>query len=352
MTWRADRRADLLVGVGDEGERAEAAATCPHPRAIARSARERVEAGQQAGLHVVHAGAVGTAVGDAKRTGRGRAGSKTVSMCPISSAAAAARAAVELPTTVSPRRPAGSGRRSTRAPRSARAAAVQAADLVDAGLGVRCRSRCSRAVRQVGEEAGQACASTASAKASSSESVTGRRRWAGSSAGSLRQVRRPILRRPCAWSRSGCSTARTSTASEPTVKIEVAVGRRRTWYGQRLPGPHAVVELGRPVRARDVPKPVRDLAAWVRRLHRLTDADAWLADEGRAAVGGAAAASPFTAPASRAHWIVAFPWREHERALEIAEAAVRCCDRGPGTDHAGPSQPTVDARRRPHPSGR
>jgi hypothetical protein len=30
----------------------------------------------------------------------------------------------------------------------------------------------------------------------------------------------------------------------PAVKIEVAIGRRRTWYGQRAPGRHAVVRLG------------------------------------------------------------------------------------------------------------
>jgi hypothetical protein len=30
---------------------------------------------------------------------------------------------------------------------------------------------------------------------------------------------------------------------EPVVKIEVALGRRRTWYGQRSPGRHALVRL-------------------------------------------------------------------------------------------------------------
>ena len=33
---------------------------------------------------------------------------------------------------------------------------------------------------------------------------------------------------------------------EPTVKVEVGVGRRRTWFGQRLPGTHARVRLGAP----------------------------------------------------------------------------------------------------------
>jgi cyanophycin synthetase len=114
---------------------------------------------------------------------------------------------------------------------------------------------------------------------------------------------------------------------EPTVKIEVGIGRRRTWYGLRQPGAHAVVRLGRAVPTRDVPGPVRDLAAWVRRLHRLTDADRWLAGEPGAS--GRRRAMPITVHRSSepGAWIVAFPWREHERALEIAEAAWRCCER-------------------------
>jgi cyanophycin synthetase len=114
---------------------------------------------------------------------------------------------------------------------------------------------------------------------------------------------------------------------EPTVKIEVAIGRRRTWYGQRQPGAHAVVELGRPVRARDVPTPVGDLAAWVRRLHRLTHADHWLADEGGVFSGRRTLPISVHRTSEPGGWIVAFPWREHERALEIAEAAWRCCER-------------------------
>ena len=87
---------------------------------------------------------------------------------------------------------------------------------------------------------------------------------------------------------------------EPTVKIEVAIGRRRTWYGQRQPGAHAIVELGRRVPRRQMPCPVGDLAAWVRRLHRLAHADAWLADERGAFAGGGPCRSPSTVRASRA----------------------------------------------------
>jgi cyanophycin synthetase len=114
---------------------------------------------------------------------------------------------------------------------------------------------------------------------------------------------------------------------EPTVKIEVAIGRRRTWYGQRQPGAHAVVQLGRPVRPRDVPGPVADLASWVRRLHQLTRADRWLADERGAFARRRTLPVAVHRTSEPGGWVVAFPWREHERALEIAEAAWRCSER-------------------------
>src|SRR5262249_21759263 len=52
----------------------------------------------------------------------------------------------------------------------------------------------------------------------------------------------------------------------PVVKIEVAIGRRRTWYGQRSPGRHALVRLGADVPAKDWPIQVESLVAWIRRL--------------------------------------------------------------------------------------
>src|SRR5918999_2954027 len=67
---------------------------------------------------------------------------------------------------------------------------------------------------------------------------------------------------------------------EPTVKIEVVLGRRRTWYGQRSPGRNAVVRLGARVPAARAPVTVRDLAAWVRRLHTITGAAGWLRGDG------------------------------------------------------------------------
>ena len=76
---------------------------------------------------------------------------------------------------------------------------------------------------------------------------------------------------------------------EPVVKLELAVGRRRTWYGQRDPGRHALVQLGAAVPARDWPDPIAAIVAWVRRLradhdegrgglavHRSSDPGHWI----------------------------------------------------------------------------
>ena len=113
---------------------------------------------------------------------------------------------------------------------------------------------------------------------------------------------------------------------EPAAKLEVALGRRRTWYGQRQPGAHAVIRLGARVPLRTAPPPMRDLVAWIRRLHRLAGLDAGIVAGHRLPVTLHRSSDP-------GHWIVVFPWREHERALEVAEAAWRLLERGvaPGT---------------------
>jgi cyanophycin synthetase len=100
---------------------------------------------------------------------------------------------------------------------------------------------------------------------------------------------------------------------EPTVKVEVVVGRRRTWYGVRDPGRHAVVRLGTPVPASHAPPPARAIAAWIRRLASATPVDP------------DAPPPPVTLhrTSEPGHWIVAFPWRERGRAEAIAEAAFR-----------------------------
>jgi len=122
-------------------------------------------------------------------------------------------------------------------------------------------------------------------------------------------------------------------ALEPTVKLEVMVGRRRTWYGQRLPDRHAVVHLGAAVSERDAPPSVVTIGGWVRYLHAATGAAAWLADEGRVS-SPSRARIPVALHRSSdpGHWIVAWPWRERERAEAIAEHAYGLVELGVDPD--------------------
>jgi cyanophycin synthetase len=99
----------------------------------------------------------------------------------------------------------------------------------------------------------------------------------------------------------------------PVVKIEVAIGRRRTWYGQRSPGRHALVRLGADVPAKEWPIQVEALVEWIRRLR----ADH---DEGNGGVAVHRSSDP-------GHWIVTFPWAGAERARSIAEAALSLTER-------------------------
>jgi cyanophycin synthetase len=100
---------------------------------------------------------------------------------------------------------------------------------------------------------------------------------------------------------------------EPVVKLEVAIGRRRTWYGQRDPGRHALVHLGANVPVRDWPDPVAATVAWIRRLR----ADH---EEGRGGLAVHRSSDP-------GHWIITFPWIGAERALTLAEAAIALAER-------------------------
>ncbi|HEX7949610.1 MAG TPA: Mur ligase family protein [Candidatus Limnocylindrales bacterium] len=100
---------------------------------------------------------------------------------------------------------------------------------------------------------------------------------------------------------------------EPVVKLELAVGRRRTFYGQREPGRHALVRLGAAVPARDWPDGVATVAAWIRRLRGE-------AGEGKRGLAVHRSSDP-------GHWIVTFPWLGAERALTLAEAAVSLATR-------------------------
>ena len=95
---------------------------------------------------------------------------------------------------------------------------------------------------------------------------------------------------------------------EPVVKIEVAVGRTRTWAGARMPTASALVHLARPVPSRDWPDAIADVAAWTRRL-RVDHGE----HEGPLLVHRAA---------DTGRWVVTWPWAGAERSRAIAEAAV------------------------------
>ena len=96
---------------------------------------------------------------------------------------------------------------------------------------------------------------------------------------------------------------------EPAVRIELALGRRRSWYGQRLPAAHSVVHLSASVPAREVPPPLRELARQVRLLHRRA-----LSRRVRLS---------FHRTSEPGHWVVAFPWQADDEAEVIANTAWR-----------------------------
>jgi cyanophycin synthetase len=100
---------------------------------------------------------------------------------------------------------------------------------------------------------------------------------------------------------------------EPVVKLEVAIGRRRTWYGQREPERHALVHLGANVPVNEWPDAVAATVAWIRRL-RVDHG------EGRGGVRVHRSSDP-------GHWIITFPWIGAERALTLTEAALALAER-------------------------
>lgn len=100
---------------------------------------------------------------------------------------------------------------------------------------------------------------------------------------------------------------------EPVVKLEFAVGKRRTFYGQRDPGRHALIRLGSTVPAKSWPEGIAAIAAWVRRLR---------VDHGEGSGGLAVHRS-----SDPGHWILTFPWVGAELAQELAAAAVALAGR-------------------------
>jgi cyanophycin synthetase len=117
---------------------------------------------------------------------------------------------------------------------------------------------------------------------------------------------------------------------EPVVKVEVAIGRRRSWYGRREPESYALVRLGATVPAAAWPEPVAAMVAWTRRLRAEHGED-----------GGAVAVHRSSDPG---HWIVTWPWRGEGRARAIAEAAFALAGRGAPPTRAAPTPASSPAR--------
>jgi cyanophycin synthetase len=102
---------------------------------------------------------------------------------------------------------------------------------------------------------------------------------------------------------------------EPAAKVEVAIGRRRSWYGSRDPEPYNLVRLGAAVPASGWPADVETLRHWIARFRQA-------AGEGRTAGLDVHRSS------DPGHWIVTWPWEKADRARAIAAAALDLTTRG------------------------
>ena len=129
-----------------------------------------------------------------------------------------------------------------------------------------------------------------------------------SSARSQRAAALAILRAPCDSSRIRLLDGPNVYRLEPALKLEVALGRRRTWYGQRVPDAHHRVDLGAPVRPADAPTSIARIRRWVEVLHRSGQAAVWMVHEGRA-TSAARARIPVTIhrTSEPGHWIDRVP---------------------------------------------
>jgi cyanophycin synthetase len=101
---------------------------------------------------------------------------------------------------------------------------------------------------------------------------------------------------------------------EPAVKLEVAIGPRRSWSGSREPARGAIVRLGARVPRRDWPRPIAFVAGWAGRLGRLDGAASPRVTVHRGSDPG--------------HWIVAWRWHRTKKAELVAEAAFDLAKRG------------------------
>lgn len=100
---------------------------------------------------------------------------------------------------------------------------------------------------------------------------------------------------------------------EPVVKVEVVVGRRRSWYGDRAPARHALVRLGARVPRDSWADEIGPIVEWAGRLR--SDHG-----EGRGGIAVHRSSDP-------GHWILTWPWTGAERSRTIAEAALALAER-------------------------
>ena len=102
---------------------------------------------------------------------------------------------------------------------------------------------------------------------------------------------------------------------EPAMKLEVAIGRRRTWYGRREPERHALVHLAATVPRSAQPARIAVLGDWVRLLRR-------------EAPDGATGPVTIHRSSDPGHWIVVWPWAAYaDRQTAIAEGALALAQR-------------------------
>jgi cyanophycin synthetase len=115
---------------------------------------------------------------------------------------------------------------------------------------------------------------------------------------------------------------------EPAVRIEIALGRRRSWYGERSPGRYAIVRLGAAVPPGEAPALIAAVADWVRRLHL-------------DALGLRSVRPRIHRTSEPGHWVVSFAWHEHGRAEIIANSAFRLAERRANPRSSGELPPSL-----------
>jgi cyanophycin synthetase len=114
---------------------------------------------------------------------------------------------------------------------------------------------------------------------------------------------------------------------EPVVKLELAIGPRRSWSGTREPAPGSVVRLGAHVPRSAWPKPIAFVAGWAGRLGRLDV--------------GASPRVTVHRGSDPGHWVVAWRWHRSRRAELVAEAAFDLARRGVDPDRGVVASPAA-----------